>query len=361
MLAGESKCEWIGNLLIQYHLDPRAAGSIPRSLPRKWPCAPLTFTRFHRGQSTRRVWDWERQVQWEDTSENDDTHQDQFFWTKILRTSAAFHLLCDTQSCSWSNKHKQTSTQCSSDGTTPGSKAPASSLALPAHPALVLPSAGSPGPVFNIKGWQEVKKEWRNDMLDIGLFTPNGPIMFSYHGSACSWNSQTERGSTEITHDMSPHAWVTSCTTWSKSAGEHLPMSPHPPTTMDKRTLAVPLYRTGPPSPQYPLEPTRSQVVSRGNQRSECECHEGLCWAEAEAYKNMQKMLQTTWNGLSHGRKSTQVREFMTLRTFPSNRRTSKVKASIPTQVLFSLPGRPAVPKAWRRSSEATWRWKRLP
>lgn len=168
-------------------------------------------------------------------------------------------------------------------------------------------------------------------MFDIGLFTPNGPIIFSYHGSACSWNSQTERGSTEITHDMSPHTWVTSCTTWSKSAGEHLPMSPHPPTTMDKRTLAVPLYRTGPPSPQYPLEPTRSQVVSRGNQRSECECHEGLCWAEAEAYKNMQKML------------------------------TSKVKASIPTQLLFSLPGRPAVPKAWRRSAEATWRWKRLP
>ena len=91
--------------------------------------------------------------------------------------------------------------------------------------------------------------------------------------------AQTERGSTEITHDMSPHTWVTSCTTWSKSAGEHLPMSPHPPTTMDKRTLAVPLCRTGPPSPQYPLEPTRSQVVSGGNQRSECECHEGLCWA----------------------------------------------------------------------------------
>lgn len=44
------------------------------------------------------------------------------------------------------------------------------------------------------KGWQEVKKEWRNDMLDIGHFTPNGPIIFSYHGSACSWNSQTERG-----------------------------------------------------------------------------------------------------------------------------------------------------------------------
>lgn len=101
--------------------------------------------------------------------------------------------------------------------------------------------------------------------------------------------AQTERGSTEITHDMSPHTWVTSCTTWSKSAGEHLPMSPHPPTTMDKRTLAVPLYRTGPPSPQYPLEPTRSQVVSRGNQRSECECHEGLCWAEAKHIKTCKR------------------------------------------------------------------------
>ena len=130
-------------------------------------------------------------------------------------------------------------------------------------------------------------------MLDIGLFTPNGPIIFSYHGSACSWNSQTERGPNRKRFYRN-HTW---------HEPSHMGDFVHNMIQIRWKASpnVVPLCRTGPPSPQYPLEPTRSQVVSRGNQRSECKCHEGLCWAEAEAYKNMQKMLQTTWNGFSHG------------------------------------------------------------